>query len=120
MFNSGILKDEVLNEDVERVKSFYDHEGYIDATVEVEKKTDPKGLYWYLTFKIEEGKRYYIGNVTIKGNKDISIDKILAAMTDCKAGNVYSPDAVKKDILAIQGLYFDNGYIEISLLPIVS
>lgn len=111
-FNAGVLKDEVLTEDIARVKSFYQREGFADATVEYEIGPDTKRAYsLVITIKIDEGKKYLVGSVIIKGNKDIAEKDILSRLTDCIPGKVFSQEAMKKDIASLQGLYFDRGYI---------
>ena len=111
-FNAGVLKDEVLKEDIERVKSFYQREGFTDVAVEYEVNPDAKKAYLlYITIKVTEGKKYLVGSVIIQGNKDISEKEILSRLTDCIPGKVFSREAMKRDILGIQGLYFDRGYI---------
>ena len=110
-FNAGILKEEVLKEDIERIKSFYHKEGFADVIVDYEIKPHPKKLFLYITMKIQEGKKYMVGNVTLQGNKEILEKDILVRLKECVSGKVFSQEAVKQDIANIQGLYFDRGYI---------
>ena len=111
-FNAGVLKEEVLKEDMERVKSFYQREGFTDVVVENEVKSDAKKSYLlFITIKVTEGKKYLVGSVVIQGNKDITEKAILSCLSECIPGKVFSSDAMKKDITSIQGLYFDRGYI---------
>jgi len=111
-FNAGVLKEEVLSEDMERVKSFYQREGFTDVTVENEINPDAKKAYLlYITIKVVEGKKYLVGSVVIQGNKDITEKAILSRLSECVPGKVFSADAMKKDIISVQGLYFDRGYI---------
>ncbi len=111
-FNAGVLKDEVLREDIERIKSFYRREGFADAAVSYEIKPDIKKPYLLRIYiRIQEGKKYLVGNVTISGNKDIKEKDILSRISECAPGKVFSQEALKQDIANIQGLYFDKGYI---------
>ncbi|MDD5109248.1 MAG: outer membrane protein assembly factor BamA [Candidatus Omnitrophica bacterium] len=111
-FNAGVLKDEVLTEDIARIKSFYQREGFTDVAVSYEVKPDVKKPYLlFIMIKIDEGKKYLVGSVIIKGNKDITEKEILSHLTDCVSGKVFSQEAMKKDITSIQGIYFDRGYI---------
>lgn len=110
-FNAGALKDEVLQEDIERIKSFYHREGYTDVAVDYEVKTQTKKYYLYITVKIQEGKKYLVGNITIEGYEKISKNDILAKLKDCVPGKVFSTEALRQDIVNIQALYFDRGYI---------
>jgi outer membrane protein insertion porin family len=112
LFNAGALKEEVFKEDIERIKSFYRKAGFADVTVKDEIKSDPKKPFLlYITIKIQEGKKYLVGNITIQGNKDISRKDILAKLKECTPGKVFSNEALREDIASIQGLYFDRGYI---------
>jgi len=111
-FNAGVLKDDVIAEDIARIKSFYQREGFTDVAAEYEVKPDTKKNYLlYVNIKITEGKKYLVGSVIVKGNKDITEKEIISRLTDCIPGKVFSQDAMKKDITSIQGLYFDRGYI---------
>ncbi|MFH1413826.1 MAG: outer membrane protein assembly factor BamA [Candidatus Omnitrophota bacterium] len=112
LLNAGILKDDVLAEDMERIKAFYRKEGFTDVEVDFETKSDERKAYLlYITIKIKEGKRYLVGNISIQGNNDLSKDLILARLEHCVPGKVFSQEALKEDIANIQSLYFDKGYI---------
>ncbi len=111
LFNAGSLKEEVLKEDIERVKSFYHRNGYIDVTAEYEIKVEPKKPLIYIAITIQEGRKYLVGMITIQGNKDISQALIMARLKVCTPGAVFSQEGVKDDVINIQGLYFDKGYI---------
>jgi len=111
-FNAGVLKDDVIGEDIQRIKSFYQREGFTDVAAEYEVKADVKKNYLlYVNIKITEGKKYLVGSVIVKGNNQITEKEIISRLTDCICGKVFSQEAMKKDITSIQGLYFDRGYI---------
>lgn len=111
-FNAGILKEDVLKEDLERLRSFYRRSGYTDVTVESEVTPDPKKPYMLnVAFKINEGKKYLVGSISVQGNKDISEKEILSKVKECAPGKVFSQEALRFDSSNIQGLYFDRGYI---------
>jgi outer membrane protein insertion porin family len=111
-FNAGVLKDDVLKEDAERIKSFYQREGYTDVALTYEVNPDPKKSYLlFITIKITEGKKYLVGSVTVQGNQDVAEKEILKTLAECIPGKVFSQESMKRDVAAIQGLYFDRGYI---------
>jgi len=111
-FNAGILKDEVLKEDMERIKSFYQREGFTDISVDYEIKQDTSRPYLlYITIKVNEGKKYLVGSVIIQGNKSVLEKEIISKLSECVPGKVFSNEGMKKDIAGIQGIYFDRGYI---------
>lgn len=110
LFNSGFLKADVLDEDMERLKSFYEKEGYIDATVtnEIQEISESKRI---IRIHIHEGQRYYVEAITLAGNIIISNDKIMAAMKEIREKGIFSRDKLSVDIANIRSLYFDEGYI---------
>jgi outer membrane protein insertion porin family len=121
LFNAGVLKDDVLAEDIERIKSFYRNAGFIDVALDYQVKPDTRRQFLlYLTIKVQEGKKYLVGNVTIRGNKDISEKDILGRLQVCIPGKVFSQEALRQDISNIQGLYFDRGYISCQIQEAVS
>ncbi|MFA6350530.1 MAG: outer membrane protein assembly factor BamA, partial [Candidatus Omnitrophota bacterium] len=111
LFNAGVLKDEVLKEDIERVKSFYQKNGFADVAVEYEVTTDPKKPYIYIHIKVTEGKKYLVGNIAITGTKDVPEKVVISKLSVCTPGKVFSQEALKQDAASIQGVYFDRGYI---------
>jgi outer membrane protein insertion porin family len=111
LFNAGALKDEVFKEDLERIKAFYRREGFNDAAVDYETKSHALKPIIFITIKIQEGRKYLVGSLAVKGSADIRENEILSKVKKCVPGAVFSQESVKEDISAIQGLYFDRGYI---------
>lgn len=110
VFNSGFLKEDVLIEDMERIQAFYEKNGYIDAKASYKVESYSKGLV-AVNVSIEEGKRYYVGDVVVKGNAIISEPDIIGAMKDIKRSSVFSKVKLADDVANIKSLYFDRGYI---------
>jgi len=110
-FGAGILKEDVLEEDMARIESFYQREGFSDVKVDYAIEEDPRKPFIYITISIQEGKRYFVGLIRLMGNVAISEEEIRNALEFCLPGNVYSLDRLDEDKFIIQGLYFDRGYI---------
>lgn len=110
-FNPGTFKEDVFKEDIERVKAFYRKNGYSDVVVDYEVTPYPAQAALYIAIKIQEGKKYFVGNVAVKGNKDITEKEVLAQLKVCTPDKVFSNEALKSDVANIQSLYFDRGYI---------
>ncbi|MCD4780773.1 MAG: outer membrane protein assembly factor BamA [Candidatus Omnitrophica bacterium] len=109
-FNSGYYKEEVLEEDMERISLFYEKQGFVDAKADFAIDFLQKGFI-DIDVQIEEGKRYYVGNITILGNQIISDKEIVKAMGNIEVGNVFSREKLTLDLSHIRTLYFDRGYI---------
>lgn len=121
LFNPGIYKEDVLEEDIERIKAFYNNNGFSDAEAGYSIKSYSLKADWlFITVTINEGRRYLVGDVVIKGNKDIPTEKIQTALKDVVSGKIFSQDGLKSDIAAIQGFYFDRGYISARVQEAVS
>ncbi len=111
-FNPGILKEDVLKEDMDRISSFYHRAGFTDVAVNYEISADSRKPYLlYVHVNIEEGKKYLVGNIDVQGNRDIDLSEILASLKECIPGKVFSKEALQIDVANIQSLYFDRGYI---------
>ncbi len=110
LFNSGFLKEEVLQEDMERIKSFYEKEGFIDAAANFEYE-NISDVYRNVVIHINEGKRYYVESISVIGNKILEKEKIIEVMKEVKTGGIFSREKLTVDISNIRSLYFDKGYI---------
>lgn len=110
LFNSGHLKEDILEEDMDRIKSFYEQNGYIDAKANYTLDYLNQGRV-VVNINVEEGKRYYVGDLTISGNSIASEHEVKAAMTAIKPGNIFSRAKLDEDISNIQTMYFDMGRI---------
>lgn len=110
LIHAGYLKEDLLKEDMERIKSFYEREGFIDATAKYEfQKLNPRR--WNLLITIQEGKRYYVEQMTFTGNKVLSEQELRNVMKEIKEGKVFSRERLSVDLSNIRTAYFDKGYI---------
>jgi len=110
LFNSGYLKEEVLAEDLERIKAFYEKEGYIDAAARFDLvKIDDSRVA--VKIDVKEGKRYFVENIVFTGNTLFTSEELLAAMTEIRDGGVFSRERLSNDLSNIRVKYFDEGYI---------
>ncbi len=111
LFSSGFLKEENVDEDIERIKALYDERGFSD--VEVTKETQPLGDGSgdiLLKILIQEGKQYLVGVIQFNGNSVVASEEILKAvkMTQAKP---FSRRGLRMDVSNIQDLYFEKGYL---------
>jgi outer membrane protein insertion porin family len=107
---SGRLNNEQLEDDAKALREFYQNQGFIDVRINVDQQ-EVKGGGIAVTFQINEGKRYEVGNISFHGAKLFSESEI-QAVTKVRAGNVYSPAAIRADIKQIQDLYGSKGYAD--------
>ncbi len=110
LFNSGLLKSDVIDEDMDRISGFYEQNGYIDAKATYVVEPLYKGLV-NINVTVEEGKRYYVGAVSLIGNDILSERDIQATIKNIKEGNIFSREKLDEDVSNIRNAYFDQGYI---------
>ncbi|MCF7888098.1 MAG: outer membrane protein assembly factor BamA [Candidatus Omnitrophica bacterium] len=115
LFNKGTFKEDVFKDDLKRIKGFYQHSGFTDVSLDSEVDFRKKGVYIILT--VAEGKKYYIGQIDIIGNKEIDAAEIREKLTISKE-NVFSKEAVYQGSSQIRQLYVDRGYIFAQAEPV--
>ena len=98
----------------------YNEYGYRDATIVEDSvwNADDKHVNIYL--KIDEGKKYYLRNITWVGNTIYPSD-YLAQVLGMKKGDVYNQKLMNKRLTedddAVGNNYWNNGYLFYSLQP---
>ncbi len=110
LFTSGLYRKEVLDLDLERISSFYQQSGYLDAQVACDKSFGPEKKKMYITIKIDEGKQYSVGAIMIEGAV-IFPEREIKNCLKLKPDDIFSKDDLRGDISNIQGFYFERGYI---------
>jgi outer membrane protein insertion porin family len=114
LFRSGVLDEVLLKQDMERLEAFYKDNGYIDASASYSVDYREKGIDINIT--IEENSKYLVGKVVVAGNAVISLKDITKDLK-MKEGAAYSPNNLRADVISIQTLYFDKGYMECGVRP---
>lgn len=110
LFTSGLYREEVLELDLERIRSFYYQNGFLDVQVSYDKSFDPEQKNMFITIKINEGRQYLVGEVKIEGAV-VFPEKEIKDGLRLKSGDIFNKDELKYDISSIQGFYFERGYI---------
>lgn len=116
LFTSGFLDEDRLEQDMERIEEFYKSNGFIDAraTKSIDYDEEKQGMY--VTIKIEEGERFLVGDVNIIGNTVIAEKDIIKELK-MKSQKPYNPENLRADLISIQALYFDKGYMSCHIKP---
>ena len=115
-FRSGIFNEDAFEGDLEKVKVFYENSGYLDIKLEPELKYDEDGRFLWINIKVDEGKEYLVNTVAITGNAVI-VEKDIRKAIRMTAGKAFSQEAMRTDADAMQGLYFEKGYIYATVKP---
>jgi outer membrane protein assembly complex, YaeT protein len=111
LFNPGIFKEEVLEEDADKIKSLYDDIGYLDVEVTPKLDYSEDGTQLFVTFNINEGKQYLVGSINIAGNIVLA-EKDVRSKIKMKSGKPFSRRELREDMIAIRDLYYMHGYMD--------
>lgn len=126
----GILKpskflQEKYDEDKRNLINYYNSLGFRDARIISDSVWRSKKGY-NINVKLNEGKKYYIGNITFIGNTSYSTE-YLQKLLGYKKGEIYDAvgfnkkvgdDGGKEDDTDIKSLYLNNGYLFSNVTPV--
>ena len=113
---SGRLDEVQLEQDLDKIREFYQDHGYIDVEVKsVRRERTEKGPM-VITVVISEGPQYHVRKLTVSGYQATSEDKI-RALLKMKEGSVYSPKQLRDDAKAVADAYGSGGYVDLVVLP---
>ena len=113
---SGRLDEVQLEQDLDKVREWYQDHGYIDVEIKNVRKERSHNGPLILTIVIAEGPQYHVGKLTISGEKVAQEGKI-RALLKMKEGSVYSPKALHDDAKAVADAYGSGGYVDLVILP---
>jgi outer membrane protein insertion porin family len=113
---SGRLDETQLQDDLQKIREFYQNHGYIDVAVrDVTKQRTSSGAL-QIVIAIDEGPQYHVGKLTFVGYKATNEQK-LRAVVKMKEGSVYSAKAIKDDAKALADAYGSGGYVDLTIVP---
>ncbi|MBI3331001.1 MAG: outer membrane protein assembly factor BamA [Candidatus Omnitrophica bacterium] len=115
-FRAGVYNEQVLEEDLERVRAFYRKHGYQDVAVTQDVYRDTAGRGLYVHLKVTEGLQHRVGAVALAGAVLFPEREIRQVVT-LKPGAVYSQEALQEDLRLIKQYYGDRGYIHTQVAP---
>ncbi|MFN2427328.1 MAG: outer membrane protein assembly factor BamA [Candidatus Binatia bacterium] len=113
---SGVLKDEELKTDVERLTAFYYDNGYIQVRVDDIEVTRVEDEL-VLTVRIEEGDQYRIGNIRFEGEV-LEEQAKLVESSGLKSGEIFKPSRLRESIFAVTEAYGDLGRAFAEAVPL--
>jgi outer membrane protein insertion porin family len=117
-FANAKFNEKKYAEDKEKVLMYYNSQGYRDALIAVDTQAYNAKGNLNIALKVDEGRRYYFGKMTWKGNTKYS-DSVLNLILGIRTGDVYNLETLNKRLgkqLSPEGgdissLYMDDGYL---------
>lgn len=114
---SGQFKQDAFERDTQILRFLYYNLGYVKARVDrptVALTPDRLGLY--ITFRVEEGEQYKVGDVDFAGDLLFSTEK-LKETAKIDDSEIFAYDQLQKDLSELQALYGDLGYAYANVIP---
>jgi outer membrane protein insertion porin family len=113
---SGRFDDVQLQQDIDKIREFYQDHGYIDVEIkDVRRERMEKGPM-VLTIVIAEGPQYHVRKLTITGYQNTTEQRI-RVLLKMKEGSVYSPKQLRDDAKAVADAYGSGGYVDLVVQP---
>ncbi len=124
-FSSAKFNDKKFAEDKEKVLEYYNSLGYRDAVLVADTQYYNSKGNLIVDLKVDEGRKYYFGNITWRGNTKYS-DSLLSGFLGIKKGDTYNLETLNKKLgkqLSPEGgdissLYMDYGYLFFQVEPV--
>ena len=112
---SGRLDETQFQEDLDKVREWYQDHGYVDVEIKDVRKERVNGRMT-LVIAVNQGIKYHVGKLRFVGFKSTSEDRIRANLK-MKEGSVYSPKQLKEDAKALADGYGSGGFVDLDLRP---
>ncbi|HSE83784.1 MAG TPA: outer membrane protein assembly factor BamA [Thermodesulfobacteriota bacterium] len=113
----GLYRKDEIERDADRIRALYLDKGYLDIKVsqpEAEYSEEKDGFV--VTFRIEEGNQYKVGNIRFEGDL-IEPEEELEKLIQLESGDVLSRGILAGDIAKLTTFYGDKGYAFANIEP---
>ncbi len=112
----GTFKKEEFDEDLQKLIDNYKDRGFLEAQVLEHREEFVEGNKLDIHIKVSEGPRFDVGTITWEGNTVFSDDRI-ASVIPLQTGRVFSESVFQETVQALNSLYWESGYIYITVEP---
>ena len=121
IFRTKKFVEDNYRADKAKIIEKYNEKGYRDARIVYDSVTRNSDNSVNIIIKVEEGIKYYFGDITWVGNS-IYPSEFLTYMLRIKKGDVYNQTLLEKRLFmdedAVSNLYMNNGYLFSRIIPV--
>jgi outer membrane protein insertion porin family len=118
MNDSGVLDQEALKQDVERLADFYYNHGYLRNKIGTPRiETDQESIF--ISIAIEEGAVYTVRSIRLEGDL-LDAEETMKQSLQSKEGAHFSREFLRKDIQSLSERYSDLGYAYVEIKPLTN
>lgn len=115
IFGGNVDRDQI-DEDLERITLYYRNLGYFRARVSHQAQFDEQHKWLSIKYLIEEGERYRVRNIVVKGTRIFDTRQVLA-QTSLTPGVYVNQKQLMADAQSIREFYGNQGYIFADINP---
>jgi len=116
----GTVQRQKLDQDIERIVTFYNDNGYIQARVEtVDTQVDRATANVTIRIVLAEGPQFRVGGIDITGNKTLPIEELRRRIS-LKPDDVYSRTKLQDSVKGITDVYGTIGRAAADVNPQVA
>ncbi|MDB5012881.1 MAG: outer membrane protein assembly factor BamA, partial [Daejeonella sp.] len=123
VFGSGKFSSEKYEKDKETLIAKMQDKGYRDASIIKDTVSQHNSKSVNIDIKLNEGVKYYFGNITWAGNAKYPT-KVLEQILTIKKGEVFSEEKLNKKLNGspdggdVSSLYLNDGYLTYNVDPV--
>ena len=118
IFSASKFNEKKYEEDKQAILEYYNSIGFRDAAIVADTLYRAGNGHLNIDLKVEEGHRYYFGDLDWKGNTKYTAEQ-LTKMTGIRKGDIYNQELLNKRLGKIptaegddiSSLYLDDGYL---------
>jgi len=111
LFRSGKYDENLLKEDILRIKALYNGKGYIDVSIsEPEILPTKEKNRIQINFYIDQGEKFYFGELLVEGNIYFSESLILSKF-DLKEDEIFNRTEFERQLYSLYNMYKEVGFI---------
>ena len=111
VFWSGYYIEEVPAEDVERLQDIYYERGFLDYNITAKREFADDRKKVHITFEIDEGPIYTVGEISVTGNNNFDDQKLLEELK-LEQEQVYNRRRADSHTKEILKLYQESGFVD--------
>jgi len=120
VYEEHALDDDLLNEGRRNLLSYMQSRGYFDASVDLQRETDPNTHVLSVTYRIDPRERHKVMKIEITGNRYFR-QSDLRALLRIETSSIalshgkYSEALLRNDVRDIENMYRANGFQQVKV-----
>ena len=125
LFRKIISRDNLINEkislDKKLLADFYKNRGFANFQInDVSSELSEEKDGFFITYNITEGPQFSIGKIKLNSNLKEIVPSTFSKFIDLNSGEIYSPDAIRKNVTNLEEKLQAIGFEFIRVRPIIT